>query len=105
MWGRRRLRGQVPLLLSQHRTSSEVHPAGARETQIKEFECRLSILTRRADKIVGVRLASGSQTWEATFNTSAGLGGHIRRTGGRIALGRDLATTVQAQSGIMSNDQ
>ncbi len=57
------------------------------------------------DNDVGLRLATGSQTWEVTFNTSGDPGGHIRRTGGRIALARDLTTTVQAQSGIMVNDQ
>ena len=46
--GRVEVREEVPLLLSRHRTSSETHPAGARELPIfKEFRCRLSTLTRR----------------------------------------------------------
>jgi heparin/heparan-sulfate lyase len=58
-----------------------------------------------AGEKVGIRLLMGSQTWEVTFATSGDLGGHIRRTGGHVTLDRDLTTTVQAQSGIMSKDQ
>jgi hypothetical protein len=40
----------VPLLLSRHRPSSEIHPAAARELLVfKEFGCRLSILTPRGE--------------------------------------------------------
>ena len=48
----------------------------------------------------GVRLNTGSQTWEVTFDTGGPLGGHIRRTGGPGTIDRPLATTVQPQSGI-----
>jgi hypothetical protein len=47
----------------------------------------------------GVRLKTGGQTWEVTFNSDGALGGHIRGTGGR-AIDCPLATTVQVQSGI-----
>ncbi len=37
--------GEVPLLLSRHRTSSEIHPAGARELPVfNEFGCPLGVL-------------------------------------------------------------
>ena len=51
--GRAEVGGQVPLLLSRHRTSSEIYPAGARELMIfKESGCRLSILTHEFDEAV-----------------------------------------------------
>ncbi len=44
--GRAEVGGPIPLLLSRHRTSSQIHPAGARELRVfKEFGCRLSVLT------------------------------------------------------------
>ena len=47
-WGGWRLSGEVPLVLSRHRTSCEIQPAGARELLIfTEFGSRLNILTSR----------------------------------------------------------
>jgi heparin/heparan-sulfate lyase len=48
----------------------------------------------------GVRLNTGGQSWEVTFDASGPLGGHIRRIGGPGTIDVPLATTVQAQSGI-----
>jgi len=59
----------------------------------------------QADKAVGVRLRSGRETWEVVFHTSGELGGRIHHTGDRSAIDRELTTTIEAQRGIMANDQ
>ena len=48
--------------------------------------------------LAGVRLAARGADWEITFRTQGDLGGHLRRRG-PVAWDRDLATTVQPQSG------
>ena len=59
----------------------------------------------QTDKAVGVRLCSGKETWDVTFNASGELSGQIHRTGDRPAIDRELTTTIEAQRGIMANDQ
>ena len=45
----------------------------------------------------GVRLITGKQRWEVTFNSTDQLGGHIRRSGSGGRISASLATTVQRQ--------
>ena len=59
----------------------------------------------QTDKAVGVRLRSGKETWEVTFNASGELSGQIHRTGDRPAIDREMTTTIAPQRGIMANDQ
>jgi hypothetical protein len=50
----------------------------------------------------GVRLTTGNQKWEVTFNSTGRLGGHIRRLGSTGNISTALATTVQRQVGIQA---
>ncbi len=56
----------------------------------------------QSDGRCGVRLAAGEDVWEVTFSTAGKLAGHIRRTGGKPPIDRDLTSEVQPQSGIMA---
>lgn len=49
----------------------------------------------------GVRLQTGDETWEVSFDTAGELGGHIRRTGPAGEIDRPLTSGVQPQSGIV----
>ena len=57
------------------------------------------------DGLRGVRLTTGRNTWEVTFNTAGELGGHVKATGGPQAIDADLATQVEPQSGIVIGPQ
>jgi heparin/heparan-sulfate lyase len=48
----------------------------------------------------GVRVVTGSDTWEVTFDATGELGGRLKRSGKGRAIDRALSTSVQPQSGI-----
>lgn len=50
----------------------------------------------------GVRVSIGTETWEVTFDLQGDPAGHIRRTGARTAIDRELTNKVQPQSGILA---
>jgi heparin/heparan-sulfate lyase len=53
----------------------------------------------------GVRVVTGSDTWQVTFHCEGELGGRIQRTGEGPPIDRALSTSVQPQSGITAGDQ
>ena len=59
---------------------------------------------READQ-VGVRLCSGTDTWEVLFETEGPPGGRVKLSvGGEVRVDRELTREVMNQAGLYGTD-